>query len=337
MPPQPPFTLTPRILNLVAECSERVALWRSGQEATVAPQLRKENRIRSIQASLAIENNSLSIDQVTAINEGRPVIGLPREIQEVKNAIVAYDQVHHHDPCSVPDLLRAHGKMMLALTDDAGQFRNGGVGIYRGQALIHMAPPADRVPYLVADLFQWLSDTEIHPLIASSIVHYELEFIHPFSDGNGRIGRLWQTLILARWHQQLAYLPVETVIRENQAAYYQALGEADQAANASPFIEFMLKSIIDTLKESPPTDQVSDQVTDQVKAVLHACQKLTEASTDQLLQALSLKHKPTFRQNYLKPALDARLIEMTQPDSPRSPTQRYRLSPLGKRIVGTAP
>lgn len=325
-PYRPPLTITPQVLELVAECCERVGSWRGTGPALISPQLRRENRIRSIQASLAIENNSLSIDQVTAILEGRRVIGLPREIQEVKNAIACYDQLATFDSTSVEDFLKAHGIMMQALADDAGFFRSGGVGIYRGERLVHMAPKADRVPYLIADLFAWFATTDVHPLIASSILHYEIEFIHPFSDGNGCLGRLWQSLALARWHLDLAYLPVESVIRERQAAYYDALGAADRAAEATPFIEFIVAAISETLKALADTDQASDQVSDQVKSLLSALKPEEELSAESLLAKLGLRHKPTFRKNYLNPALVAGLIEMTEPESPRSPTQRYRLT-----------
>lgn len=322
--------ITARILSLVAECCERVGSWRGGAGLALSPQLRRGNRIRSIQASLAIENNSLSIDQVTAILEGRRVMGLPREIQEVKNAIACYDQLASFETSSVADFLKAHGLMMFALADDAGKFRRGGVGIYRGDQLIHMAPPADRVPYLIDELFAWFSITDLHPLIASSILHYEIEFIHPFSDGNGRIGRLWQSLALASWHPDLIYLPVESVIRNRQSAYYEALGAADRAAEATPFIEFMLDAIAESLASESRTDQASDQVSDQVIRLLKAYRNDAELTSDELLGRLGLSHKPTFRKNYLNPALAAGLIEMTQPESPRSPTQRYRLTPKGR-------
>jgi Fic family protein len=331
-PYHPPFTITPRQLTLVAEICERIGQW-GGGGLTLSPQLRKENRIQSIQASLAIENNSLSIDQVTAILEGKRVIGSMREIQEVRNAIECYDQLPTWKPESVTDFLAAHGLMMKALVDHAGMFRPGGVGIYRGSKLIHMAPPAERVEHLVTDLFHWLGQTDLHPLIASSILHYEIEFIHPFSDGNGRLGRLWQTLTLSQWHPNLAYLPVESLIRDRQAQYYEALGAADRLAEAAPFVEFMLTMIRETLDTPMPTDQVGDQVTDQVKSLVLAFSKKPELSTDELLGLLNLRHKPTFRANYLDLSLQLDLVERTQPASPRSPSQRYRLTTKGKQLL----
>ena len=197
------------MLRHVAEIAELMGRFDGGSGGGLAPRLRRENRIRSIQASLAIENNTLSVDQVTAILDGKRVLGLPREIQEVRNAYDAYESLEKWQPDSINDLLQAHALLMGKLADDAGRFRSSGVGIYRGERLVHMAPTADRVEHLVSDLFQWLRETDLHPLIAAAVTHYELEFIHPFSDGNGRIGRLWQTLILARWKPSLAYLPIE--------------------------------------------------------------------------------------------------------------------------------
>jgi Fic family protein len=189
-----------------------------------------------------------------------------------------------------------------------------------------MAPPADRVPYLVKDLLLWLKKTDLHALLTAAVVHYEIEFIHPFADGNGRIGRLWQTLVLSEWKPQLAYLPMETVVHDRQAGYYKALAASDQAADAAPFAEFILGSLLDALLTAPATDQVSDQVSDQVKRLLSEFEKGEILAATVLMDRLGLKHLPTFRRNYLKPALAARLIQMTQPDSPNSPTQRYRLT-----------
>lgn len=239
----PPLRITPVMVQQVAEICELLGRWSVSIDAALSPQLRKNNRIRTIHASLAIENNTLSLEQVTAVLAGQRVLGLPREIQEVRNAFAAYEAMEGWSPEQVTDLLAAHGRLMMGLLDDAGHFRSGGVGIYRGETLMHMAPPASRVPILIGDLLAWLAKTDVHPLIASAVVHYELQFIHPFADGNGRIGRLWQTLILSRWQPLLAYMPVETVVRDRQEAYYQALADADQAADTTPFVEFMLYAL----------------------------------------------------------------------------------------------
>ena len=246
---QPPYTITPQIVQQVADIVELVTRWSYSDDSALTPQLRRNNRIRTIQASLAIENNTLSIEQVTDVLDGKAVLGLPREIQEVRNAFTAYEQVSKWQPRSQSDLLAAHGLLMDGLVDDAGHYRKGGVGIYSDKGLVHMAPPAKMLSGLMADLLEWLASAPVHPLIASSVFHYEFEFIHPFADGNGRMGRLWQTLILSKWEPILAYLPVESVIRMRQTAYYQALAEADRIASATPFIEFMLQALHDAMTE----------------------------------------------------------------------------------------
>ena len=245
----PPYTITPKILQQVADIVALLTRWQISSQASMTPQLRRNNRIRTIQASLAIENNSLSIDQVTAVLDGKPVLGLPREIQEVRNAFAAYEQLPKWKADSEVDCLTAHGFLMAGLVDEAGCYRNSGVGIYNNQTLVHMAPPASRVSALMADLLSWVASNAVHPLIASCVFHYEFEFIHPFADGNGRMGRLWQTLILSQWQPLLAYLPVESIIRDRQTDYYKALSDADILANATPFIEFMLQALLDALKE----------------------------------------------------------------------------------------
>jgi Fic family protein len=255
------------------------------------------------------------------------VRGLPREIKEVQNAFVTYVLLDALKPASVPDFLRAHGTLMRGLVHGAGAFRRGGVGIYKGTKLVHMAPPADRVPYLVKDLFGWLKQTDIHPLLAAAVVHYEIEFIHPFTDGNGRIGRLWQTLILSAWNSQLAYLPMETVVRDRQVGYYRALAASDKAGDAAPFAEFILESLLKALLSSSASDPVSDPASDPVARLLAAIKPGELVASEELMRRLCLKHKTYFRRNYLKPALAAGLLRMTQPDSPNSPTQRYVLSP----------
>ena len=247
---QPPYTIKPLIVQRVAEIVELLTRWSVSSGDALSPQLRRNNRIRTIQASLAIENNTLSIEQVTAVLEGKPVLGLPREIQMVRNAFAAYEQMPHWQAHCSADLLAAHGLLMAGLIDDAGCFRTDGAGIYIDQNLVHMAPPASRVTGLITDLLAWLALAPVHPLIASCVFHYEFEFIHPFADGNGRMGRLWQTLILSQWQPMLAYLPVESVIRLRQTTYYQALADSDKLTDSTPFIEFMLQALQDAMAET---------------------------------------------------------------------------------------
>ncbi|OTA19052.1 Fic family protein [Xenorhabdus beddingii] len=251
---QPPYRITPSILNRVIEIGELLGRW-STQSEISSPLLRKENRIRTIQASLAIEHNSLSIEQVTAIMDGKRVLAPAKDIQEVRNALLAYEKLPDWRSHRLSDLLAAHRLLMMGLIDQPGQLRCSDVGIYRENQLIHMAPPASQISRLVSDLLTWLKQTDIHPLIASSVFHYEFEFIHPFADGNGRMGRLWQTLILSEWRPELAWLPIETLIHYQQHVYYQVLRECDQASDCTAFIDFMLENLVAALKEGIDTEQ----------------------------------------------------------------------------------
>lgn len=217
---QPPFVITPLILNQVIEIGELMGNW-AAMAGRASPLLRKENRIRTIQASLAIEHNSLTTEQVTALMEGKRILAPAKDIQEVRNAILAYEKMSEWKSERLSDLLQAHQILMMGLVDNPGQLRTGNVGVYREKQLIHMAPPASQVLRLMNDLLGWLKTTELHPLIAGAIFHYEFEFIHPFADGNGRMGRLWQTLILREWRSELAWLPVETLIHYQQDRYYR--------------------------------------------------------------------------------------------------------------------
>ncbi|MFI2827993.1 Fic family protein [Klebsiella aerogenes] len=237
--------------------------------------LRKENRIRTIQASLAIEHNSLSMEQVTALLEGKRVLAPAKDIQEVRNAIRAYELMPGWHKANISDLLAAHKTLMIGLVDSPGVLRSGNVAIYRGTQVVHMAPPATQVPRLIADLLSWLEQTDLHPLIASSVFHYEFEFIHPFADGNGRMGRLWQTLILSQWRQELAWLPVETLIHHQQERYYEILGLCDKTSDCTLFVTWMLQNVVAALKEGLETSfVVSEEMSEEMSEEIDA--KLTE-------------------------------------------------------------
>ena len=216
----PPFSISAKSINLIAEISSSLERYTLRMEQSDALLLRRVNRIKTIRGSLAIEGNTLTEAQVTAILEGKHIIAPLREIQEVRNAIKTYDRFSEWNPLSKTDMLEAHRLMMEGLIDEAGLFRHGGVGVFAGTEVIHLAPPADRVPFLIQDLLEWLEKSEDHPLVKSSVFHYEFEFIHPFADGNGRMGRLWQTLILSRWKPVFTYVPVETMVYAHQAEYY---------------------------------------------------------------------------------------------------------------------
>ncbi len=328
---KPPFHMTDKITFLIAEISEQVGRITVLQEGTISPHLRRKNRIRTIHSSLAIEHNSLSLEQVTAILNGKRVLGNPNEIKEVQNAYEAYELMLHLNPSSVDDLLKAHKLMMNGLVPENGKFRSGGVGVFDGEMLVNIAPPAEFVPEHINNLFAWYQQSELHPLIKSAIFHYEFEFIHPFADGNGRIGRMWHSLLLGKWKELFFWLPIEDLIQLRQKEYYDALGMADKQADSAGFVELMLEIIMDSLKEvtvvGRSTDQDSDQVTDQDKLPVERLLSVLGndiLSAAQLMERLNLSQKPTFRKNYLKPALEQNLIERTIPDKPNSRNQKYR-------------
>lgn len=323
----PPFTNTNKITNLVAEISTLTGQIIIISDLTDALHLRRQNRIKTIQSSLAIENNTLSIEQVTAVLNGKTVLAPPNEILEVVNAGKAYDLMASLNPFSIDDLLKAHGQMMEGLRIDAGNFRTGGVGVVRGDKVIHLAPPADLVWPHMKNLFDWVKETDLHPLISSSIFHYEFEFIHPFSDGNGRMGRYWQSLLLSHWKSIFAWLPIEVVVKNQQNEYYQALQKAQSLADDAVFVEFMLNAILASLQEQYQSVQESMQVSvqdNQSIAKLLAALGSRTLSADELMQRVGLKSRDGFRRNWLKPALELGLIEMTIPDKPNSRNQRYR-------------
>lgn len=325
----PPFTVTPKAVSLVAGISEAVGRLSLLAEP-MALRLRRLNRIRTIQGSLAIEGNTLRQEQITAILAGKRVIALPREIQEVRNAIQAYEQFQTWQPWKEADLLDCHAILMNGLLDEPGKYRSGAVGIMAGKEVVHMAPPAERVQFLMGDLLRWLKTTKDHPLIASSVFHYEFEFIHPFADGNGRLGRLWQTLILSRWHPLFADIPVESLVHEHQKEYYQALNTSSQRGDSAPFIEFIL-SMVQEAVVSAQAPQVTPQVTPQVARLLATLS--VEMSRGELQSVLGLQDRKSFRARYLAPALAEGLIEMAIPDKPNSRLQKYRLTERGEMFL----
>ncbi len=297
------------------------------------PDLQKDLRLRrvatarTVQGSLQIEGNTLSLDQVTALLEGKRVLAPPRDIQEIQNAIEAYENIGTWDPWSKDDLLAAHQTLMKGLIIDPGQFRSGSAGIKRGETLVHIAPPSHMVTALMKELFGFITNLNLHPLIASSVFHYEFEYIHPFSDGNGRLGRLWQTLILYKWKPIFAVIPIESVVRDHQDEYYAALNQSNKEVHPGSFVEFMLKIILVTLQEFQTP--VTPPVTPPVKELLKLLGKQGPMSNQQLLLKLKLKDRRRFREAYINPALSAKLIEYTIPEKPTSRNQQYRLTLSG--------
>ena len=293
---QPPFKITSKIIDYISRISEKIGEINSLENSPHQVKLRKENRIKTIHSSLAIENNSLTIEQITAIIDGKRVLGSPNEIQEVKNAVQTYELLLKLNPYEEKDLLKAHSLMMQDLVSNNGKYRNEGVGIFDGNQVVHLAPPADRVPLLMADLFNWLKTSDVHPLIKSCVFHYEFEFIHPFQDGNGRIGRLWQTVILKEWKEVFAWIPVETLIKENQSEYYNALNSSDKEADSSSFIEFILSLLLKTIEEIIETEKkvtvkVSVKVTVNQQKILDVIKEKPFVTQEELAQIIGLSRK----------------------------------------------
>lgn len=303
----PPFTITSDIVNLIAQISAQIERYAIRLEQSDGLRLRKANRIRTIHSSLAIEGNQLSEGQVRDIINGKNVVAPIKEIQEVKNAIRTYDMFPSLDPFSEKDLLRAHGTMMEALTDDAGSYRRKGVGVFSETGLVHMAPPPDRVPMLMGDLFEWLKKANDHLLIRSCVFHYEFEFIHPFSDGNGRTGRLWQSLILGRLHPLFHHLPVENMVYSNQQAYYDAIAASTAAGESTLFITFMLREILKTLKEHQGEekkelqDKLHDKLHDKFPDVSEAAWIILDAIMENpRLKALELAERTQLKERMVR-------------------------------------
>lgn len=278
---EPPFVMTEEITNLVIEIGEYAGRVSARNRLSDSPVLRRQNRIKTIYSSLAIEQNTLSLEQVTDVIAGKRVLAPPQDIREVKNAYEAYEHLNRLNPFDLNDLLLAHRFMMADLIEEAGCFRSGDVGVFAGTRLIHAGTPARYVPELMRQLFTWLQSSKLHPLVKSCIFHYEFEFIHPFSDGNGRTGRLWHSLILRQWKPFFEWLPIETLIQSRQSDYYRALNDANTGGQSTIFVQFMLSVIRDALAELWTTDSprdvgddVGDHVGDQQRSREEQCLSL---------------------------------------------------------------
>lgn len=323
---QPPFSITNEILASVSSISEKIGRITATSNLEAKPYLRKNYRIKSIHASLRIEANSLSLGQVRDVINGKAVLGEQKEIQEVKNAYAAYEKLSEIDPYSISDLKKFHGIMTKYVVEESGDFRRGEEGVFSGNRCIFIAPPAHLVPQLMDDLFAFMQAEQhrIHPLILSSIFHYEFVFIHPFSDGNGRMARLWHTAMLARWKPVFEYIPIESQIEKFQEEYYQTISRCHAEGASTAFIEFILSQIDRILDDI--TAQIRDesgQLSEYIKNLLHVMEYDTPYTSNTLMEKLGLKSKEGFRRNYLRPAMDMNLIRMTIPDKPNSRNQRY--------------
>lgn len=320
----PPYEVTDEMLELVAQIMENLGKLNSVNQLEKLPRLRRVSRIKSIHSSLAIENNTLSIQQVTDIIDGKRVLGPEDDITAVKNAKEAYKELEDIDPFDINNLLNLHKIMMNGLVNQAGQIRTGQVGVYNEKGeVVHLAPPASFVPKQLEQLFNWLKESTVNMLIKSSVFHYEFEFIHPFQDGNGRMGRLWQTALLTSWKPIFAWIPIESIIKDNQEEYYKAITYSTSQAKSNIFILFMLKCLNRAIADIvADTNNHYNHINNQISALLQVIEGYPQ-SAKELMQKLNLKSRIGFRNNYLNPALDMGLIEMTEPNKPTSKNQKY--------------
>lgn len=323
---EPPFAITNEILSYVSSISEKIGRIMATSNLEGKPHLRKNNRIKSIQSSLKIEANSLSLGQVKDVINGKIVLGEQKEIQEVKNAYVAYEKVSEINPYSIKDLKKFHGIMTKYVVEESGDFRRGEEGVFNGEQCIFMAPPAQFVPSLMTDLFNWMNEAQrsVHPLILSSVFHYEFVFIHPFSDGNGRMARLWHTALLAKWKPIFEYIPIESQIEKFQEEYYNAIARCHIDGASTKFIEFMLVQIDKILGDiSVQICEENGQFSECIKKLLEVMEYDIPYTGKVLMEKLGIKSREGFRRNYLRPAIEANLLRMTIPEKPNSRNQRY--------------
>ena len=320
----PPYDITDDMLVLVSEIMEQLGHLNAINDLEKLPRLRRISRIKSIHSSLAIENNTLTIAQVEDVINGKRVLGPQEDIQEVKNAFEAYKQIKNLDVFNVNKLLEVHAVMMKGLVAQVGQFRTTQVGVYNSSGkLVHMGTPQEFIPIQMQQLFDWLKESKSNMLIKSSVFHYEFEFIHPFQDGNGRMGRLWQTALLAKWKSIFEWIPIESIIKDNQQQYYAAIKESTSEGKSNSFILFMLdvinKAIKDIVKD---TRKHYHHINNQIKALLDIMENYPMSAVE-IMELLGLKSRDGFRKNYLAAALEAGLIGMTIPEKPTSKNQRY--------------
>ena len=323
----PPFTITNKMLDYVSSIMEKIGKLDNYNNFNKMPILRRNNRIKSIHSSLAIEANSLSLDQVKDVINGKTVIGPQKEIQEVKNAYNAYEMINKVDAYSIKDLKKVHGVMTYLTVQESGEFRKGNEGVFDENGnCIHVCPPPEQVNDLIKQLFNWMKsgEEEIHPLIVSSIFHYEFVFIHPFSDGNGRMARLWQNIILSKWKELFEYLPIELQIKKYQEEYYKAINNCNHKGESTEFVEFILKMIDEVLDETINTS--TSPLTEEginINKLLNVMEYNIPMTANEIMEKLGIKSKETLRATYLDPAIKKGVVVLTIPDKPTSKNQMY--------------
>lgn len=325
----PPYTITDKMLNYVSEIMKKVGEANYFESLNRYPELRRKTRIKSIHSSLAIENNQLSLFQVEDVINGKPVIGEQKDIQEVKNAYEAYEQIDKINPYSVEDLKKIHKTLTFLIEKDAGKFRNHGECVRDGEKIIFVAPPENMVNPLMNQLFDWMrkSKETVNPLILSCIFHYEFVFIHPFHDGNGRTARLWQTAILSHWEKAFTYLPIESMIKKNQEEYYTAIQNCNNVGKSNEFIEFMLKIISETIDEMMNSKEMKDKsyllLSESESKVLECIKRNVIIGAKDIIEQTKLSDSTVRR--ILRKFLINEKIETTN-DNEKSPNKKYKMT-----------
>ena len=321
------FEISNEMLQKISDIMEKIGKLDSYSNLDKTPYLRKQTKINSVHSSVAIENNPLSLEQVKDVINGKLVIGEQKDIQEVKNAYKAYEMLKDINPYSIDDLKKVHGVMTFLVEDVSGEFRTTPEGVFDENGnCIFVCPKGDRVNILMNDLFEWLNENKdtIHPLILSSIFHYEFVFIHPFTNGNGRMVRLWQNSILYQWKNIFEYLPIESKIHKYQDEYYNSIAQCHKNANSNVFIEFMLKMIDETLDEAISTSHLPiTNETININKLLDVMETGKPMKANEIMEKLEIKSKETLRGRYLDPAIKQGLVNLTIPDKPTSKNQMY--------------
>jgi len=334
---KPPYTITEKAADYLAKIVETVTRLEYGTGFKRDIRLHRENRLKTIHSSLAIEGNFLTIGEVTAVIDGKRVAGKQSDVKEVKNAYEAYDKIMGFDPYAVNDFLKAHRLMTDELVKESGVFRSGDVGVFDGDVVVHVGARPQFVPDLINGLFDWAKQSELHPVLKSAIIHYEIETIHPFADGNGRMGRLWQTLILAKWNAIFAWVPMESLLYQNRAEYYQAIEAARKADDSGIFIEFTLSTVLDTIidQEKHQVKHGDKHQVDLTITQIDVLKSLKDKvlSRKDIFAAISMNGDSRSFKRHIEPLIEAGLIEMTVPDRPNSRLQKYRLTNSGKMFI----
>ena len=322
---KPPFDITNKMLSLCISITEKIGKINTYHSLKRMPILRKNYQIKSMHSSLLIEANSLSLNEVRDVIAGKIVVGPQKEIQEVKNAYKAYNMFSEFDGYKEKDLLRAHSILTYLVEEESGIYRNHGEGVVEGDKVIFVAPPEDMVPRLMKNLFEWLNDDEETPiLIKSCVFHYEFVFIHPFGNGNGRVARLWQNILLSKWNPLFEYIPLESQIQKYQKIYYDKIAISHINGDSNEFIEFMLLMIDETLElVIAGAQKESRNISDQVNKLLEFMEPDIPYTANELMLRLGIKSKETLRATYLNPAIENGLVKMTIPNKPNSKNQKY--------------